>query len=180
MESPSYLLIMAFFCASVNPRSMTFTKLSRTFQSCSGYIRTAVQKNATKTKIEKRDLPLLYFPFQLTRLSLNCHNCTAVVCATSLAGSVRKYGLAALGALGNIGKVELPMCAASLVSSLSGYFTLRYCHDFRLLAISSHLLFIIINKITEIKNYFLSSSASLASLGSISLRLHPHSPSLRS
>ncbi|MBR4875033.1 MAG: hypothetical protein IKU95_00900, partial [Clostridia bacterium] len=32
MEIPSYLLIMAFFCASVNPRAVTFTKLSRTFQ----------------------------------------------------------------------------------------------------------------------------------------------------
>ena len=66
----------------------------------------------------------------LNQLSLNSHNCTAIVCTASLASSVREYGLTALGALGNIGKVELPMSAAPLISSLSGNFTLRYCHFF--------------------------------------------------
>ena len=61
-------------------------------------------------------------------VSLGSQNLTAVVVATSLAGSVRHDGLTALGANRYAGSSQLPVGTAPLVATGLGYFTLRDSH----------------------------------------------------
>ena len=53
---------------------------------------------------------------------------TAVVSTALGAHSVRQMQRATLGASHQTGSSQLPHGAASLIASLFGYFSLRYCH----------------------------------------------------
>ena len=64
----------------------------------------------------------------LRRHGLDNFDLTAIVAAALLAHSVRQMQRAALGACHETGSRQLPDGAASLIASLLGYFSLRYCH----------------------------------------------------
>jgi hypothetical protein len=91
--------------------------------------------NCPENKIEKRREPSSLLAFIYLLGVSRSHDLKSAVGTAILASPVGKNGLAALGALGNVGKVELPVGAAPLISSLTGNFTLGYCHDFRLLTL---------------------------------------------
>ena len=61
-------------------------------------------------------------------LSLGSHDLTAIVGTASLASSVRRDGLTALGANGNTGSAQLPVGATALIAAGLGHFTLRDSH----------------------------------------------------
>ena len=61
-------------------------------------------------------------------LGLDDLDLTAVVGTAFRAHSVRQMQRAALGACHETGSRQLPNGAASLIASLLGYFSLRYCH----------------------------------------------------
>ena len=74
----------------------------------------------------KQPSPLLtLFP---ALVSLGSQNLTAIVVATSLAGSVGHDGLTALGANRYAGSSQLPVGATALIATGLGYFTLRDSH----------------------------------------------------
>jgi len=79
---------------------------------------------------EGKGLPFL-LKLQLLAL-LHAEHHTAVILAAGLAGAMRQVVSAAVGALDNAGRLQLPDRRASLIPALSGYFTLGYRHDLHL------------------------------------------------
>ena len=88
----------------------------------------------------------LSFSYRANLLSFNRNDFTAIVIAASLAGSVRQAGLAALRASYDAGDLQLPVGAASLISSCTGYFSLGYCHVVHLLGSNArgHIIYLFI------------------------------------
>ena len=100
-----------------------------------------------KRKKRKADCLPLTFP---ALVSLGGQDLTAIVGTASLASSVGHNGLAALGANGHAGSGQLPVGAATLVTTGAGHFTLRDSHLGHLLgqtAFNSILCLFLIEKL---------------------------------
>ena len=59
---------------------------------------------------------------------LLAHDLAALIKTTGLASAVRQQESAAVGALNQTGNGELPVAAASLITSLTANFSLGDCH----------------------------------------------------